>query len=326
MAIGDNQFHVAAAADIYDVFETYTCLYHWSPELGDLEGSNEPWAWEDCNWRACAVSVFDPTYSDDWWRVALSEEGNFIFIGGGELNEEKIPGAGVYSEDAKGWGYLADLQQIGDRLYACGYKGQVYKRFGPNDWRHVDGGLLQDPKTPQEQRIALSVINGPHERAIYAAGYLHAEWLPPKAFFFDGRQWAELKLPEIAERIINMYVESEQHIWMCGANGTLLLGNAQEGFKSLSTVNDNQLFTSVCKFQDKIYLASNLGLFVYDPHEHKAGIQKVLTNLHPDLQDANIVDSYDKALWSIGPKDIARFDGKHWERIHHPDNPRIGED
>lgn len=75
-----------------------------------------------------------------------------------------------------------------------------------------------------------------------------------------------------------------------------------------------------------MYLASNLGLFIYDPNDHEAGIQKVVTDLHPDLQDANIVDSYDKVLWSIGPKDIARFDGKKWERIHHPDNPRIGEE
>ena len=128
----------------------------------------------------------------------------------------------------------------------------------------------------------------------------------------------------MAERIVNMYVESEQRIWMCGSNGTLLLGNAQEGFQSLSSVDDNQLFTSVCKFQDKIYLGSNLGLFVYDPAKAEAGIERVHTDLKPELQDANIVDSYDKVLWSIGPKDIARFDGHKWERIHDPDNPRIG--
>ena len=69
---------------------------------------------------------------------------------------------------------MADIQQIGEHLYACGYKGQVYKRLGAGDWRHVDGGLLQNPKTPQQNRIALSVINGPHESAIYAAGYQHA--------------------------------------------------------------------------------------------------------------------------------------------------------
>lgn len=110
---------------------------------------------------------------------------------------------------------------------------------------------------------------------------------------------------------------------MCGANGTLLLGNARDGFRNLSSVEDNQLFLSVCKLQEKIYLGSNLGWFVYDPASHAAGIRKLISDLSPDLQDANIVDSVDNILWSIGPKDIARFDGEHWERIHHPDNPPI---
>ena len=159
--IGDDQFYLAAAADVYDVFERFTSLYTWSPELARIEGSDEPWTYKNVNWRSSSVSGYFPTSTDDWWLVALSEEGNVLFTGDG-YNEEKIPGAGVYSQDAKGWGYLADVQQIGEHLYACGYKGQVYKRFGPNDWRHVDSGLLQDPKTPQEQRVALSVINCPH--------------------------------------------------------------------------------------------------------------------------------------------------------------------
>ena len=44
----------------------------------------------------------------------------------------------------------------------------------------------------------------------------------------------------------------------------------------------------------------------------------------PELQDANVVDSVEGVLWSIGPKHIARFDGQSWSRIHHPDNPPIG--
>ena len=110
---------------------------------------------------------------------------------------------------------------------------------------------------------------------------------------------------------------------MCGSNGTLLLGNADEGFKSLSTVEDNQLFTSVCKYRDLIFLASNVGLYFYDPSQHEQGINRVKTNLTPELQDANIVDSAGEVLWSIGPKDIARFDGKTWTRVDHPDNPPI---
>ena len=318
--INSDAIVLAGSGDDLPPFAPFTRVFQFNM----LEPPH--WWAHDEEWRACSVSYFGAANEELDDAVVLSEEGHVQYLGDHDPLLEKIPGAGVYSKDAKGWGYLADIQQIGEHLYACGYKGQVYKRLGAGDWRHVDGGLLQNPKTPQQNRIALSVINGPHESAIYAAGYQHAEWLPPKAFFFNGKQWFELKLPQVAERIVNMYVESEQHIWMCGSNGTLLLGNATDGFRSLSTVDDNQLFTSICKFQDKMYLASNLGLFVYDPKDHKAGIQKVTTDLAPDLQDANVVDSYDKVLWSIGPKDIARFDGKKWERIHHPDNPRIGEE
>jgi len=73
-----------------------------------------------------------------------------------------------------------------------------------------------------------------------------------------------------------------------------------------------------------MYLDSNMGLFAYDPQAPEQGIVSVMTDLVPDLQDANIVDRFDKVLWSIGPKDSARFDGSTWQRIHHPDNPTIG--
>ncbi|MCO5358617.1 hypothetical protein [Acidovorax kalamii] len=317
MAYTDTSAYAAGSGDALDTFARFTRVVCYDANYHHL------WVRHDQDWRAVALAYFGPQHENFDDVVVLSEEGDVRYIGDHDPLLEKIPGAGVFGAGAKGWGYLADIQQIGDSLYACGYKGQVYKRYGPNDWDHVDKGLLQDPKTAQEHRIALSVINGPHENAIYAAGYQHADWLPPKAFFFNGTLWRELELPAVAERIVNMYVESEARIWMCGANGTLLLGNAQDGFKSLSTVDDNQLFTSVCKFQDKMYLASNLGLFIYDPANQDAGIQMVKTNLMPELQDANIVDSYDKVLWSIGPKDIARFDGTTWERIDHPDNPPI---
>jgi len=322
--VDDNDFYVAAVADIYDdPFVKENDLYNWSPDLARIDGRQQPWVYNTVDWRAVAVTTFTPDYTEDWWLCALSEEGDVLLTGGG-FTEEKIPGAGVWSDDAKNWGYLSDLRQIGDYLYACGHNGQVYKRFGPNDWRHVDRGLLQAPETEMADSIVLSVINGPHEKAIYAAGYQHADWQPPRAFFYNGYQWQETDLPEDAERITNIYVESESRIWMCGANGTLLLGNHDEGFRSLSSVNDNQLFTSVCKFQDQMYLASNLGLFVYDTRAPERGIEKVATDLVPDLQDANVVGCWDKVLWSIGPKDIARFDGKTWQRIHHPDNPKIG--
>lgn len=321
-AVADNALYVACAADAYEDFARFTCLYQWDEELQKELKSSSPWLYKQVEWRTSSVTSLIPAAGDLWWLCALAEEGVVLFTGGG-YTTEKIPGAGVFSEDAEGWGYLSDLQQIGEHLYAAGYAGQVYKRLGPNQWVHVDDGILQ-PTGMRGGQYSVQVINGPHEDAIYVAGCTNAPYYPARASYWNGKTWTDLQLPESAERLTNIYVESEQRIWMCGANGTLLLGNAQDGFRNLSGVEDNQLFLSLCKFQEKIYLGSNLGLFVYDPADHAAGIRKVITDLTPDLQDANIVDSVDDILWSIGPKDIARFDGEHWERIHHPDNPPIG--
>lgn len=317
-AFVDDAIVLACARDDLADFARETRVFQYS-------FSRPPHWWvTDVEYRVRSLAYFGPSTEDFDDFVALSEDGEVRYFVDGSPFVEKISGAGVNCDDWGGWGYVADIQQIGERLYVCGYKGQVYRRNGPNDWVHADNGLLQDPDTPTEATIALSVINGPHENAIYAAGYRHDNWLPACAFFFDGSSWKELELPPVAERIINMYIESEERVWMCGSNGTLLLGNATDGFKSLSTVEDNQLFTSVCKYRELIFLGSNLGLFFYDPAKPQQGIKGVATNLTPELQDANIVDCAGEVLWSIGPKDIARFDGKKWERIHHPDNPKIG--
>ena len=292
--------------------------------MAKTEGLESPWFYKSEDWLVSSVTGFFPKETEDWWYCALSEEGDVLYTGDGHASE-KIQGAGVNSGDSVGWGYLSDLQQIGNHLYACGFSGQVYRRWGENDWRHMDEGLLQDPATPMDDTIALSVINGPDENAIYAAGYRYSEWLPPKAYFYDGNGWREIALPEEAGRIVNMHIESAERIWLCGAKGTLLLGNAADGFKSLSSADDLQLFTSITQFQGQMYLASDMGLFMYDPAQPDAGIQKLSTPLKPDLQDANIVDVHEQVLWSIGPKDIACFDGQTWQRIHHPDNLRIGE-
>jgi hypothetical protein len=301
--------------DALEDFERYTRVITYD------ELAEHIWSFHEEKYIVTSISIWRSSLNAPRFFVTLGEGGEVGFMDADD-HIEKIPGAGVNSDDAVGWGYMSAMKQIGDHLYACGGAGQVYKRLGANKWVHMDDGILQAPDVAD--RLLPRAIDGPSENAIYLVGSLASTGHPPRVHFWNGKTWRQLDLPATAERITNLYVESESRIWLCGANGTLLLGNAKDGFKSVSRVEDNQLFYSACKFQEKIYLGSNLGLFAYDPADHKAGIREVVSKLSPEIQDANIVDSCDGVLWSIGSKDIVRFNGKDWERIHHPDNAKIG--
>jgi hypothetical protein len=313
---------IAASPDDDEPYTPFTLWYVYSHNDFD-----EPWTHTVTRWWAVSCCNLSDKVASDWATIGMSQEGELEFVYS-DLKSiyEKIPGAGVNSPDARNWGYLTSVKQIGEHLYACGYSGQVYKRYGANSWLHMDEGLLQAPVTTKDtvERIGFTAIDGAHENAIYAIGYKAIDYYPPIVKYFNGQQWFDIKLPEVAERLTAIFVESEQSIWLCGNNGTLLVGNANQGFKSLSSVEDNQLFTSVCKFESIVYLASNMGLFAYDTQSPKKGIHKISTGLKPELQNANIVCAEGGILWSIGSKDIGRFDGKNWTRIHHRDNKKIG--
>jgi hypothetical protein len=302
--------------DAFDSTEPYSRIYIYNERALNL------WTFNQHDFVIPSLCLWhDPATPGRRVFVALSENGQVILLAP-QLMYEQIPDAGLNQDWSKGFGYLNDIQQIGNHLYACGFSGQVYRRNGGNDWVHMDKGILQQPGMRGGEYFA-QVINGPNERAIYVAGSENLPGHPARSDFWNGDEWARLPLPRVTGRITGIYVESEDQIWMCGAKGTVLKGNAKDGF-TIVTQGGPQLFLSLCKFQDKLYLASNIGLFTYDPANPTEGVRKVWTQMDPELQDANVVERVDEILWSIGPKDIVRFDGVKWQRIHHPDNPQIG--
>jgi hypothetical protein len=310
---------LSAAMDAFDPDEPYSRVFF----LDERERGPEVWTFDEYDFVIPSVCVWnEPKSTTGRIFVALSEDGEVVFMGPNEF-QERIPDAGLDRRFAKGYGYVSDIHQIGTRLYACGFSGQVYRRDGRDNWVHMDEGLLQPP-TLAEGEFGAQVIRGPKESAIYVAGFENLKGHPPRADFWNGRKWNRLTLPPTSGRITDIYVESDERVWMCGDNGTLLLGNAVEGFKTMNPLGGTQLFTSITKYGDIVYLASNVGLFQFDPAQKGRRFQKVRTRLKPDIADANVVSAVDDVLWSIGGKDVARFDGKKWERFNHPDNPPIG--
>ena len=311
VVIASDYVYLSASLSDMSAYSPHTrlCLYD--------EQSDHMWSKHDVDWWTTSVAIFLERADSDWILCAMSEEGDVEFMSADAPINEKIPGAGVFSEGAKGWGYMRTLRQIGEHLYAVGSAGQVYRRLGRDHWEHMDEGVLQSP--PVENRLLLADIHGTDETDMYLCGAIPGAFgYEGRLFHRDGQSWTPLTTPT-TEPLNAIYIDNPECIWIAGDNGTLLRGNHKDGFKDMSSVDDNQRFGSIVRFQDKLYLASNMGLFMYDG----TSIQEVRTGLVPDIQDANVVDAMDGVLWSVGTKDIVRFDGEKWERIHHPDNPRI---
>lgn len=305
------------------------------------------WTYDDKLVTSCELLSTCIANADDL-RCILSEEG-FVRIYGPGGNPDasfQIPDAGVHRKGAKGYGYVHRIRAIGADLYVCGDSRQVYRFMAPagtgdaaawlkrGRFVHMDAGMLQPPmpehpgpkasKQQQDQWLEATDscpfwdIHGSSESDIYAVGDQSWHW--------NGQLWQQLSLPNDGETVHVVKVIDADNVIMAGANGYVLVGNAREGFANISTVDDNQTFSGIEYFDDKLWLASNAGLFTFDRESRR--IEKYVTPLEPDLQDTHLLEAKDGVLWSFGYKDLAYLDGRNgkheWVRVHHPDNPRIG--
>jgi hypothetical protein len=325
--LGKGQFLFASSSDALlntDYELTYVFRYDTTSD------DKTPWVWNDYDWTVVSLCF----WARNDLKCILSREGqvNIYGPGGNPDHTFQIPEAGVFGDAANDLGYVNRIRVIGDSLYVCGMSRQVYrfmwdgKDLSAGQWLNVAGSMRQPPSSEppdddgdafdqwleDNDSIDLVDVAGPSEKDIYAVG--------DEVWHFDGHAWQPLEMPS-QEPLAAIKVLDEKRIVLAGHNGGLLIGNAKDGFSDLSTVDDNQNFTAVEWFEDRLFLASNFGLFTYDPATKK--IEKYAITLKPDLKDTHLLEAKDGVLWSFGFKDLAYFDGKKWTRVDHPDNPPI---
>lgn len=319
LVVNGERLYLAASPDEFKPYTPFTRLYvhyHDRPE--------RPWIQHEVPWWTVGLAMSCATDGAQM-HCALSQEGDVELIARGQQVFETIADAGVWSPGNKGYGYLSDLRQIGGHLYACGSGGQVYRRRGADDWIHEDEGLLQDRQAlaaGSVGRILVTAIDGATEGDLYIAGSR-----PGKSgyegvlFHGDGTAWESVAVSRL-KQLNAIYVENAGRIWLCGQDGALIVGSHGGGFEDRSATTERQLFHDLTMFDDTLYLASNKGLHAYDGKRRR--VVRVKTGLVPEPKYLATVDHADGVLWGIGPKDIVRFDGRHWSRVDHPDNPKIG--
>ncbi|GAC1610520.1 MAG: hypothetical protein NVS3B3_19570 [Aquirhabdus sp.] len=276
------------------------------------EQSDKEWKWfyHDLNCNIISVCIKKRTDTEERKLCALSKEGEVEIFSAkdGTSNIEKIPEAGLRLGNL---GYVTQIREIGNVLYVCGANDQVYRK-NKGIWELLSSVPLMQRNALDVEYSIFTSIDGVDENDIYVCG------LGGRIYHFNGIEWKKIET-KIDENLNDMLCVSTDEIWICGNNGAVLKGNAKDGFKDISGVDDNENFWSVAKFNEKIYLATTTKLYVYDEGQ----ITQVISGLIPELETFHL-DAADGTLWSFGTKDIARFDGTKWERIHHPDNPPIG--
>jgi hypothetical protein len=316
---------VAAIPDNFEILQPFTRLCRYAP----FTPGPAKWFYDDLDFAVTSITRMEFDGRTNFG--VLSAEGDTLLLRPPPFVREKIPGAGIHSQDSKLWGRMTHVRQIGGTLFACGDGGQIYRRtkatFGDERYEHMDPTLLDDPDARLEALLnnphseaahmkSYFCINGPSEDDIYVCG--------TRGTLLHSRGGAFESLRHITQAaLINILVENEKIIWICGRDGTLLTGNARDGFRhAVASGSGSQLFSSMTMHDGKIYLASSAnprGLFVYQDGR----FNQVRSGLKPDIHDVHTVDSVGGVLWVVGSKDILRFDGKTWERIDHVDNTPI---
>lgn len=308
----NRQFLIVSCSRLEERFDGFARLCIFTPD------KPVHWRYFDLPLTISAAALQSATGPDGAAEafVFAAEDGDIVRLPVGKPPEmERIAGAGLWDDDSEGWGYMNAVRQIGASLYACGDGGQVYRREGEDDWEHVDDGILQPAEG--EHSLMLNAIGGPGEDSVYVAGWDSDSNAGLLLHRGAGGVWT--RVPIEAAKLTGLCVEGPDTIWACGHGGVLLRGNYSSGFNDVSALDDTRNYSAVAVHGGKVYLATSEGLFVREGDS----VKPVDTGLAPAYSDGHMLQAVDGVLWSIGYRDIARFDGARWERIAFPGNPPI---
>ncbi len=331
-------------AEIYDP-DARAYQYRHRADLG------EHWYYEDFKFSVQDIAVVTGDGAISPYFVLLSAEGDVYHFSDPDRFQEKIDGAGTTSPDSRFYGKMLSIEEVNGTLYACGAGGQIYIR-GADGWKLLSDAVLhnsdaelssvdsapdmhdpawgdwiiQQALNPVTREVVFYDLAGSSEDNIYICG---TERTKPMLCHWDGTTLQELSLPINEGALTDVYVESEESIWVCGREGIVLHGNRHRGFVPISADTRLNLFHSMTPYRGKLVLPSSVrpgGLYELD--RATGGIGKFDPPM-PRLTSRNDADNMEGGpffaqavggvLWVVASKDIFRFDGTTWERVTHPD-------
>ncbi|WP_124574441.1 hypothetical protein [Herminiimonas sp. KBW02] len=325
-AVSDDIFCVASFLDEFDPDTEFTRIF-----ILNLS-SKMLWMHHDIADRTIISMALRPG-SDGLARAcgALSDYGKFQLFNSTEIIEEEIPAYGAEDNRDDGLTFAA-ISHIGNRVYACGAVGRIYRR-DDGGWvqiaTEIFSAALQNLRSfigseaqeqPQDilnltKRISaicnFEHIAGVSENDIYVCGN------NGKIVHWDGKSWHDLSAPT-RQHLHYIHCHSPDEVYVCGHSGTLLMGNARDGFRHFAIGRNDLNFWTVQKFNGAVYVGTAVGLFQAEESKIRS-VDFGLPEL-PHYFTVQALDSSKRVFWVVADKFLLRLDGGVWKKIDHPDN------
>jgi hypothetical protein len=241
---------------------------------------------------------------------------------------EKGEGAHVVAERGEVWAVLRDqvtkqplpdsgskgrklgspnfIRKIGERLYVCGYAGQIYTLAG-KQWLHMDDGVVEK-KPPTAKSLDLTGIDGSARDDLYvcgSGGFL-AHW--------DGKAWTRIPI------VTNLYLSAircprKDWIIAVGDRGIVVESDGKSWQVSTIPGADELTLAAVEVYRERVFVAAEGVLFVkkgktWEKVQHGLDAKTTFIDLRAGLG----------RLWTLGYQRLSSFDGKKWRAHIDPNN------
>lgn len=195
--------------------------------------------------------------------------------------------------------WMIDIKSIGKSIFAVGMARQVYRRMAANSWIQFNQGA--EITTEEEIFCGFRSIDGIDENCLYAVGLLGEIW------HFNGGTWRKLDSPTNM-RLDQVRYVSPELVYACGAGGTIIRGHCDSWVPVEQDVTDGNLW-GMEPFDGKVYFADSTAVYVLDGED----FSKVDMKLSQPVT-TSYLQAKDGVLYSLGSRDLVRFDGQSWSR------------
>ena len=236
----------------------------------------------------------------------LSHDGIVFFNDGSkDILVEPIDGSDDGPSDIV---QMKSIKYIENTLIVVGMARLVYKKTLPDGkWIRIDKGLFV-PRAERTNAVGLNDVISDGNGALLAVGYKGEIWQ-----MNSNGIWALENSP------CNIYLSSiakqpdKDEFTIVGLNGTIIKGNPKKGW-TLLNINTKSDFWSVVYFQNKIFVASDSGIYEIE----NDNIRIVNFNCNKPVT-TRFLNSCTDSIWSVGDNHIfSSIDGINWVEISNP--------